>query len=319
MRRFRPAALVPLVLFMAVQGCADPKKDKVLAVVDGDPITETEFKREAEQQPPYVRPILETPRGKEQFLDRMITLDLLMREAVRRGIERRPDVRDRLDQARKAVVLEALLREVAEKAPGLSEEALRKHYDANPDKFRAGERVKVSHVLFKDRETAAGCASRARAGEPFDGLIKEAMAAGGTGADLGYVERGSFVKEFEDAAFAAPENSIAGPVKTIYGFHVIKVGGKRPAGVQSFEDVKTRIAADLREGAQRDAFEGLVADLKKRARIEVRFRSPLPPPDLGSPLQEGAGAEGKGGEAPPGGAAAPGGPPAGTPTPPGGR
>jgi len=262
---------LPLVVVPLLCSCgerAKGKQDKVLATVNGDSVTEAMFDKEAEGLPPYVRPILETPNGRMQFLESLITRDLLMREALRRGVDRRADVRGRIELARRSIVLETLLRDIAEKAPGLSDDALRRHYESNKDSFRVGERVKVTHLLAKERTVAEEMARRAKGGEPFDEVTKAASAAGGTGADLGFIERGSFVKEFEDAAFAAAPGSIVGPVRTPYGYHVIKVGEKKPAGLQPFEEVRPKIAAELREGAQREAFEAIVADLKKRSKIE---------------------------------------------------
>ncbi len=275
------ALLVPSLVACGGQGKGGG--NKVLAKVNGDVITVAAFEKEAELQPPYVRPMLDSAEGRKQFLDRMITLDLLMREAVRRGMDRRADVRDQLDQARKGIVLQALLREVAEKAPGLSDEALRKYYDANQASFQVGDRVRVSHVLYKDRGKAEEAARRARKGEAFEGIIKDATASGDSGADLGFIEKGTFVKEFEAAAFSASPGSIVGPVKTMYGFHVLSVGARKAAGLQPFEEVKAKILSDLRENAQREAIEGLIADLKKRARIEMFVKEGPEAPSLGSP------------------------------------
>lgn len=245
------------------------EKDAVLAVVDGDRITESMFRKEAENLPPYIRPIVETKAGRKQFLDSLITRDLLMREALRRGLERRSEVRERLEQARKSILLETLLRDVAENSPGLSDEALRKHYEQNKDSLKEGERVRVRHILFKEKRQAEEAADKAKKGHPFEDLMKEAEAAGGATADLGLIEKGAYDKEFEEAAFGAAENSITGPVKTVYGYHVLQVLEKRPAGLPPFEEVRGKIAADLREAAQRETFENLVDGLKKRAKIRL--------------------------------------------------
>ncbi len=280
--------ILAAVLVPALAACGGQGKggaNTILAKVNGEEITVAAFEKEAEQQPPYVRPMLETAEGRKQFLDRMITLDLLMREALRRGVDRRDDVRDQLDQARKGIVLQALLRDVADKAPGLTDAALRKYYDANLKSFEVGDRVRVSHVLFKDRAKAEEAAREARKGEPFEDLVKAAPAAGGSGADLGFIEKGTFVKEFENAAFSAAPGSIVGPVKTVYGYHVLSVGERKPAGLQPFEEVKAKIASDLREGAQREAIEALIADLKKHARIEMFVKGGIERPSLGAPPQ----------------------------------
>ena len=285
----RKSAWVLLVLMApilaACGGTEKGKQDKVLAVVNGQPITEAMMNEEAKSLPPYVRPILDTPKGREQFLESLITRDLLLQEALRRGMDRREEVRERLNMARRSILLEALLRDVTEKAPGLSDEALKKYYDANREAFRVGERVKVSHVLFKERGQAGEMAEKAKNGMPFKEIMKAASEEGGVGADLGFIERGKFDKAFEDAAFAARPGQVTGPVKTAYGYHLILTGEKRPAGLQPFEEVKGQIAADLREQAQREAFEALLAQMKKQAKIQMMVSAETegPSPATGGP------------------------------------
>ncbi len=264
---FVVAVSVPILFACGSTG--KKEQDTVLAVVEGDRITESMFRKEAENLPPYIRPIVETQAGRMQFLDSLITRDLLMREALRRGLDRRDEVRARFEQARKSILLEALLRETAENAPGLSDQELRNYYEEHKASYEEGERVRVRHILFKNEEQAVEMARRAKKGEPFDRLMQEAESSGGKSADLGLIERGAFDKQFEEAAFGAPENSIVGPVKTIYGYHILEVREKRPAGLPPFEEVKGKIAAELREAAQREAFENLVDKLKKQATIHL--------------------------------------------------
>lgn len=278
--------LLAVVLVPSLVACGGPggaKQGKTLAVVNGETITEAEFRREAEALPPYMRPILDTPAGRKQFLDSLITRDLLLQEALRRGIERRADVRTRLSGARKTIVLEALLREVADKAPGLSDEVLRKHYEENKERFEVGERVLVRHILFRELPQAVEAARKARKGDPFEKLMKEAEAAGAKAGDLGFIEKGDVDEDFEEAAFGAPPNSVAGPVRTIYGYHLLQVLEKRPAGIQPFEEVREKIAADLREGAQREAFDSLVNGLRQRSRITVVDAPDVLPSTSGAP------------------------------------
>jgi len=159
----------------------------------------------------------------------------------------------------------------------------------------------VSHMLFRGKARALAILGRAKAGEPFETLMKEVAAGNGeVAADLGEIERGNFVKEFEAAAFAASPGEVTGPVKTTYGYHVIKVYSKSPAGTISFEEVKPTLLAEQREQAQRDAFEGLITDLRKQATVRVLYK-----PE-GTPVSPRAQAPGT----------APAAPKAGDPTPP---
>ncbi|HEX9191378.1 MAG TPA: peptidyl-prolyl cis-trans isomerase [Candidatus Deferrimicrobiaceae bacterium] len=273
-------------VFAAACGTPTGKgQGRVYAVVNGEPITEATLQKEVEGLPPYVRPILETPAGRAQFLESVITRDLLLREALRRGIGQRPEVADRVSMARKSILLEALLRDVADKAPGMGDEALRNTYNENAEQFQVGDRAKVSHMLFRDKARAEEMYRRAMAGEPFEALMKELGTRDGeVAADLGDIERGNFVKEFEAASFAAAPGSVVGPVRTTYGWHVIKVYERKPAGVRSFEEVKPQLLAEQRERAQRDAFEALIADLRKSSNVRVLVKveegmaKPVPAP-----------------------------------------
>lgn len=262
------AMLVPVLC--ACGGSPGKRQDTVLAVVNGETITSAEFEREAKALPPYMRPILETPGGRRQFLESLITRNLLLQEALRRGIDRNPEVVRRLGQARRSIVLEALLREVGEKAPGLSEEMLKRRYEENAENYEVGEQARVRQIQYKDRAPAEAAAREAKKGTPFDRLMEEAERTGGKASDLGFIERGGTDKDFAEAAFSSAPGSVVGPVRTIYGYHLIEVQEKRPAGRIPFEEVKERIAAELRESAQREAFEQLVAGLRKSSRVTLR-------------------------------------------------
>jgi peptidyl-prolyl cis-trans isomerase C len=304
MRKLAWVLLVLMVPFLPACGEAGKgKQEKVLALVNGQPITEAMLGEEAKSLPAYVRPILDTPEGRMQFLESLITRDLLMQEALRRGMDRREEVRERLNMARRSILLEALLRDVTEKAPGLSDEAMKKFYDANPENFKVGERIKVSHVLFKEREQAEETARKAKNGMPFKEIMKAASEEGGVTADLGFIERGKFDKAFEEAAFAAPAGKVTGPVKSAYGYHLIQAGEKRPAGLQPFDEVKEQIAADLREQAQREAFETLLAQMKKQAKIQLLVSpgAEIPSPAAGAPRVPGGPSPQTVGSPPPGG------------------
>src|SRR6266542_2231974 len=99
-RSMRKMPVLCVIFAVVASACGSApgsgKQGKVLAVVNGEALTEATLLKEVENLPPYVRPILETPAGRAQFLESVITRDLLMREALRRGIDRRSEVADRI-------------------------------------------------------------------------------------------------------------------------------------------------------------------------------------------------------------------------------
>lgn len=263
-----------VICAIAASACGDVPgrgaRGKILAIVDGEAITEEMLQKEAEALPPYVRPVLDTPAGRTRFLESVITRDLLLREALRRGIDRRHEVASQLEAKRKSILLEALLKDVASKSPQLSDTSLRKVYESSLEQFRTGPRVRVSHILFRDRTRAAEALRRIENGEPFEAMMKEVGSREGeVAADLGDIERGHFVREFEAAAFGAEPGKVVGPVRTAYGYHLIKVYSRQPAGTRSFEEVRPQLLAERQEAAQREAFETLVADLRRISTVRV--------------------------------------------------
>lgn len=207
------------------------------------------------------------------------------------------------------VRMEALIaKRVAEEAARSDWEKLaREHYTAKRPDFEVPERVRASHVLIRTGERseeeaeaiAREIAERARAGEDFVALVEEYSedpSATGNQGDLGFFQRGQMVPEFEEAAFALQnEGDIAGPVKTQFGYHVIRFQERRAAHVRSFDNVKDSIVRDLRErqaGEVRQAeiervraAEGIVVDQEAVETLEAELRV-----DVGAMIREQRGA-----------------------------
>jgi len=87
---------------------------------------------------------------------------------------------------------------------------------------------------------------------------------------LGWFGKGSMIPEFEQAALSLKEGQISGPVKTKFGYHIIKLTGKRPAGVVPFDEVKEQIRASLMPQKQQEVFKQVKEDLKKTAKVSVK-------------------------------------------------
>ncbi len=89
--------------------------------------------------------------------------------------------------------------------------------------------VRASHILVKDEAKATDLKQKVESGEDFGELAKQhsTCPSGQRGGDLGWFGRGQMVKEFEEACYTTDENAVAGPVKTQFGYHLIKVTGKK--------------------------------------------------------------------------------------------
>ena len=149
----------------------------------------------------------------------------------------------------------------------VSEEEAKEYYKANENQFMAGETVHAKHILVDDEDKCQEILEKIIGEETtFEDAAKEFSTCPSKekGGDLGAFGRGQMVKEFEDAAFAAEIGHIVGPVKTQFGYHLIKVEDKKEAGESNLEEVKDQIRAELSQKKQEEAYRAKVDELKKK-------------------------------------------------------
>lgn len=181
---------------------------------------------------------------------------------------------------------------LAAKVPA-DEAAQRAYYQEHKEEFTQPEQVHARHILVKTegrtdaeaQKILEGARARLAKGEDFAALARELSdepAAKTSGGDLGFFGRGQMVGPFEEAAFGAQPNTLVGPVKTDFGWHLIQVLEKRPAGTQPFEQVKPMIAqrlsadrtAAMAEAKARELAERLARDKPESAEALKAMANP---------------------------------------------
>ena len=252
-RMMRLAAVT--IALAALAGCGQKKAGEagnsksgpVLADVSGTSITVDEFKKEVENLPPYLKPMAETADGKKEMLETMIIRELILQDAKKDGIENSPAVTEKLEDLKKRLVVEVYLKKKVDEQAKVTDEELQKFYDQNKDKFKSGDEVKASHILLKDEKTAQDVLAKVKGGGTFEELAKKYSidSAAAKGGDLGWFGKGSMIPEFEKVAFTLKEGETSGIVKTKFGYHIIKLTGKRAAGILPLAEVKDQIKAAI--------------------------------------------------------------------------
>ena len=274
--RFAAVTLCLLALFGCTSKSADvgkkEQKGQVLAEVNGVVITTEDYKKEVEILPPYLKPMTETADGRKEMLDSMIVRELVMQEAKKAGIDKSPEVMDRLEDLKKRVVIEAYWKQKVEEQAKITDADLQKYYDQNKEKFKVGDQIRASHILLKTEKEAQDVLSQLKAGGSFEELARKYSVdpAGAKGGDLGWFGKGSMIPEFEKAAFALKEGETSGIVKTKFGYHIIKLTGKRAAGILPLAEVKDQIKAALLPEKQQEIFKKMREDLKKTAKYSIK-------------------------------------------------
>ncbi len=275
--RFSIVTISMIALFGCTSKNGEPAKKsepkgQVLADVNGGIITTEDFKKEVEILPPYLKPMTATPEGRKEMLDSMIVRELVMQEAKKSGIDKSQEVLDRLEDLKKRVIIETYWKQKVEEQAKISDADLQKFYDENKDKFRSGDQVRASHILLKTEKEAQDVLAQLKAGGNFEDLARKYSVdpAGSKGGDLGWFGKGSMIPEFEKVAFSLKQGETSGIVKTKFGYHIIKLTGKRAAGILPLAEVKDQIKAAILPEKQQEIFKKMREDLKKTAKISIK-------------------------------------------------
>lgn len=163
----------------------------------------------------------------------------------------------------------------------VNEAEAKQYYEQNKKQFETPEQVKASHILIKvapgasDEDKAKAKAKaeqllkKAKAGDDFAKLAKENSEGPSStkGGDLGFFKKGQMVKPFDDAAFALQPGQLSDIVQTQFGYHIIKVTGRKEAGTTSFEDAKEKIMQMLKQKKQGEFYKKYITALEAAADI----------------------------------------------------
>lgn len=250
---------------------AAPGPDTVVATVNGTPIRQSEVNIALEDIGAGLPPQLQGPQREEYVLSFLTDMTLLAKAAEAQKLDQTPDFQQRLAYARTKALMETLMTQEAKKA--VSEEAKRKTYDEFVKSAPAEGEVRARHILVDDEAKAKEIAKKAKAGEDFSKLAKEySKDSAEDGGDLGYFTKDQMVPEFADAAFKLEKGQVSDPVKSQFGWHVIKVEDKRQKPVPTYEQVSDQVEQYLVRKSQAD----LVTKLRTDAKIEKTAAAPAP-------------------------------------------
>jgi peptidyl-prolyl cis-trans isomerase C len=283
----RAGALAAALAIAAAPSFAqDAAKDPVLAKVNGVEIRQSDVniaEEEAGQLPPMM------PDAKRDYLVSFLTdMILVSKAAEAKNLANGDEFKHKLAFARNKLLMSALLDATGKEAQ--SDASMRKVYDDAVKQMADEKEVRARHILFRAPagDDAAGkqaedkikaVIERLNKGEDFAklaGELTEDPSGKANGGDLGFFGKEQMVPEFSDAAFTLEPGKISGPIKTQFGWHVLKVEEKRSKPVPPFEEVKAQVETYVARRAQAE----LVTKLRESAKIEKLYDSKPAAPGL---------------------------------------
>ena len=302
-----PALLLGLFLFSckkkddAPQGTTLPPDRRIVATVNGVPITLAEFLER------FARAGFKSDRDvslavKEEFLNRVIERTMMLREAQRKRIKiSQADINNRIAGFRtehgkdvkeelkglgvdfekwksdiwEDLMIERLLAREVNRNVVVSSAEVRKYYQAHPQEFEKPDQVRVRQIVVDSEDEAKKALARVQTpGTDFGEVAREKSTApeAASGGDLGYFAMGDMPAEF-NVVFGLPKNGISGIVKSPYGYHIFKLVEKRSAGKISLEEASKQITEKLRREKEDKRYKQWLTQLRARTKFEVNYKA----------------------------------------------
>lgn len=207
-----------------------------------------------------------TPEGRAMVLNQLIDSKLLLLDARRNLMEGEADFRAQLAKLKENLLINYAAEKAVATAGKVTDEEIEKFYNENPSEFTNGPTVNASHILVDTEEAALAIYAKIASGEiTFETAAAEnsSCPSSARGGNLGDFGQGQMVPEFDTAVFSMEVGEItATPVKTQFGYHLIKLNSKSEASVAPLDEVRESIRATLASDKQRKAFESKINQLK---------------------------------------------------------
>ena len=209
------------------------------------------------------------PEVQQQARDQVVLREIFVQEAEKRGVAATPDFRSQMDLARQSILIRELFEDYRKKNPVTDAEAKGEY-----DKFRAqatGTEFRARHILVDKEEEAVALIKKLKAGEKFEELAKansKDSGSGANGGDLDFAKPDSYVPEFGGALIKLKKGEMTEtPVKSQFGWHIIRLEDTREASFPGFDEVK----AQIKQRLEQNKLQKYQEELRTKAKTDYKF------------------------------------------------
>lgn len=216
--------------------------------------------------------VANNPELRDRARDMLITRELINQEAIKRGVINNDGIQEQLEQARLNILVGAVFEDYIQRE-GVTEAELKTAYDQVKGQF-SGKEYKVRHILVEKETDAKSLIAKIKAGEKFEDLAKANSKDPGSavnGGDLNWMNPQALVPEFSKAMVALDKGQMTDkPVKSQFGFHIIKLEDVRESKVPTVAELKPQLIQMMAQDQnwQKAKFEEMLAKLKSKAKVQ---------------------------------------------------
>ena len=234
-----------------------------VATVNGAPISQARFNfllQQAQQQGQQ-----DSPEVRKNLREKLIIEEVVAQEALKKGMDKSADVNTQIDLARQTILIRAYLQDYIKNNP-LGDDVLKAEYEKIKSQMGDKE-YHARHILVEKEAEAKDIIAKLKKGEKFEKLAEKSKDPGSKakGGDLGWAAPANFVPEFSAAMTKLQKGQYTTePVKSQFGYHIIKLEDSRTMQAPPFDEVKQ----NLRQRAQQQQIDKMISDLRAKAKIE---------------------------------------------------
>lgn len=260
-------SLASLLLATFTMSTAFALDDNTVAAVNGKKISQQDYEEHLKTRAAQNPKGSQAPINRQQILDELINREIILQEAKRLKLEKNKEIKAQLEQQKNNILIQALFARSPVAQP-ISDKELKAIYDKQIGGVDPKE-YKARHILVKDEAKAKKLIKQLNNGANFEEMAKKESTgpSGKDGGDLGWFSAAQMVAPFSEAASKLKVGTHSQkPVKTRFGYHVIKLEDSRSREVPKFEDVKDQI----RPLVQTQRAKEYVAKLRAKAKIEIK-------------------------------------------------
>lgn len=247
-------------------------KDKLLAEVNGKKITGVDYNLFIDSLNPQLKQYFGGEEMNKEVVNELVYQTLLYEDAMEKGMDKDDEFTQVLEKTKESMLktyaLGKLLATVS-----VTDDEIKKFYEDNKDLFKENESANASHILVAEEDKANEIYEKVKNGEDFASLAKEFSTCPSKekGGELGTFTRGQMVKKFEDAVFNNEVATITEPVKTQFGYHIIKINDKNEGRELAFDEVKDKIAAQVRRQKEQALYNEKITELKEKYQVKMNI------------------------------------------------
>lgn len=243
----------------------------VMAVVNGVEILESDVDRFIDLMGNRALPY-KNPEGKKQLCEELVKQELIIQDCYSRKLHESEDYLKEINEIKRSILAKHFLNELFDDIK-VSDEEIKEYYEENKNIFLSKYVFKAKHILVESQEKAKELKKRCDNGENFEKLAMECSMCPSkeVGGDLGEFTQGQMVLEFENACIDAEEGKVTEPVKTQFGYHLIKLESKTNPEQLALEAVKDEIEKSIIKAKEQVAYVKKMDTLMKDSKIERKY------------------------------------------------